>query len=39
MDSLAAGEAFVLRIKRLPTDGGDTMTGDAELWLPVVRET
>lgn len=32
MDSAANGEPFVLRIRRLPTDGADTMTGDAELW-------
>lgn len=39
MDSLVAGEMFILRVGRLPTDAGDTMTGDAELWLPVIRET
>lgn len=39
MDSLVAGEKFILRVKRLPTDAGDTMTGDAELWVPVVKET
>lgn len=39
MDSLAAGQMFILRVKRLPTDAGDTMTGDAELWAPIVKET
>lgn len=39
MDSVAAGELFILRVKRLPADAGDTMTGDAELWAPVVKET
>ena len=41
MDSLAAGEPFVLRVGRLPTDAGDTMTGDAELWASrvLVKET
>lgn len=41
MDSLAAGEPFVLRIGRLPTDAGDTMTGDAELWADrvLIKET
>lgn len=39
MDSVAAGEPFVLRVKRLPTDAADTMVGDAELWLPVIKET
>jgi hypothetical protein len=39
MDSLAAGEVFILRVKRLPTDAADTMAGDAELWLPIVKET
>jgi hypothetical protein len=32
MDSLAAGQEFVLRITRTPADAADTMTGDAELW-------
>lgn len=39
MDSLAAGEAFILRVGRLPSDAGDTMTGDAELWTPIIKET
>lgn len=41
MDSLAAGEPFVLRVGRLPTDAGDTMTGDAELWADrvLIKET
>jgi len=32
MDSLAAGEAFVLRLRRDPTHGDDDATIDAELW-------
>lgn len=39
MDSLVAGELFMLRVGRLPTDGGDNMTGDAELWTPIIKET
>lgn len=32
MDSLADGEAFILRVRRDPTNGSDNLTGDAELW-------
>ena len=41
MDSLAAGEEFVLRLGRLPTDAGDNMVGDAELWAEhiLIKET
>ena len=39
MDSLAAGEAFRIRIARDANAAGDTMTGDAELHRVVVRET
>lgn len=39
MDSVAAGDVFMLRVGRLPTDGSDNMTGDAELWSPVIKET
>lgn len=39
MDSLAAGEQFVLRIRRDATNGSDNMTGDAELHAVVIRET
>lgn len=41
MDSLATGEPFVLRLRRLPTDAADTMAGDAELWAwtLVIKET
>ena len=39
MDSLAAGESFVLRIKRNAADAADTMTGDAELLGVLVEET
>ena len=42
MDSLAAGEPFVLRVGRNPTvSGGTNMTGDAELWASriLIKET
>ena len=39
MDSLAAGEAFRLKITRDANAAGDTMTGDAELHRVVMRET
>lgn len=39
MDSLAAGEFAILRVKRLPTDAADTMVGDAELWAVIGKET
>lgn len=39
MDSLAAGEAFRLRIQRIGANAADTMTGDAELHRVVLRET
>ena len=39
MDSLAAGEQFILRLTRDADNGSDTMTGDAELHAVVVRET
>lgn len=38
IDGLQAGEAFRLRIKRLPTDAADTMAGDAQVLLVVLRE-
>jgi len=41
MDSLAAGELFILRIRRDADDAADTMTGDAQLSASQValRET
>ncbi len=39
MDSLAAGDSFVLRIRRNAADAADTMSGDAELAGLVVEET
>lgn len=39
MDSTAAGEYFILRIRRVPTDAGDTMVGDASLHSVEVKET
>ena len=39
MDSVVSGDVFMLRVGRLPTDGSDNMTGDAELWVPIIKET
>jgi hypothetical protein len=39
MDSLAAGEAFRLRVSRLGSNGSDTMTGDAQLISLHLKET
>lgn len=39
MDSLAASEGGRLKIARKVADGGDTMTGDAELLKIEIRET
>jgi len=39
MDSLAAGEQFVLRIRRDASNASDNMTGDAELHAITIRET
>lgn len=39
MDSLAAGDAFRLRITRDADNGSDTMTGDAQLVCVEVRES
>ena len=40
MDSVANGEFFVLRIRRVATDGGDTLnSNDAELWTISGKET
>jgi hypothetical protein len=39
MDSLTAGEQFVLRIRRDASNGSDNMTGDAELHHVTIRET
>lgn len=41
MDSVADGERFLLRVERVGGDGSDTMSGDAELLLPLIaiRET
>lgn len=39
MDSWAAGELAMVRIKRTASDGGDTMTGDAELHALAAKET
>lgn len=39
IDSLAAGQAFILRIRRNADDAADTMTGDARLYAPIIGET
>lgn len=39
MDSVAAGETFRLLLQRDAANGGDTMTGDAELVALIVEET
>lgn len=39
MDSLAAGEAFRIKITRDANNGSDTMTGDAQLVAVEIRET
>lgn len=39
MDSLAAGEAFRLKVTRDADNGSDTMTGDAELLGIEIKET
>ena len=39
MDSWVDGEMAIVRIRRNPADGGDTMVGDAELWGIVIKET
>ena len=39
MDNLAAGEPFMLRIFRDADNGGDTLTGDAQMaWQTLVIE-
>lgn len=39
MDSLAAGEPYRLKLRRLASDGADTMTGDAQFHSGHVKET
>ncbi len=39
MDSTANNEEFIFRLRRLPTDGADTMVGDAQMVSLVIRET
>jgi hypothetical protein len=39
MDSTAAGEVFIFRVRRNASHANDTMTGDAELWGIVGKET
>lgn len=36
LDSIAAGDDVTLRLQRIPSDGGDTMTGDAIVTRVVV---
>jgi hypothetical protein len=39
MDSAAAGDPIRLKVRRVASDAADTMTGDAELFMVVVKET
>ena len=39
MDSWTAGETAIIRVRRFASDVGDTMTGDAELWNVIIKET
>ena len=39
MDSVAATEYFILRVRRVPTDGSDTLVGDLSLHSIVIKET
>lgn len=39
MDSLAAGEMFVLRLRRNASSGSDTLTGDGYVYTVEIRET
>ena len=39
MDSLANNEMFILRIRRNASHANDNMTGDAELWTVIIKET
>ena len=39
MDSVVAGDMFILRVGRDPVNAGDTITSDAELHYIVVTET
>lgn len=39
MDSWADGELAIVRVRRHASDGGDTMTGDSELWAIFGYET
>lgn len=39
IDSLAVGESFRVKIRRVASDAGDTMAGDAQLLRVELRET
>lgn len=39
MDSVAVDEYFILRVRRVPTDGSDTLVGDLALHAIIVKET
>ena len=39
MDSVAAGEYFILRVSRNPTTGGTDVTGDASIHMVRIAET
>jgi len=37
-DSIAAGDTYRLRLERVATDGGDNMSGNAEVLRVIVRQ-
>lgn len=37
IDSLAAGEPYILRVYRNAANGSDTLTGDAQMWWRTLR--
>lgn len=39
MDSWASGELAIIRVRRKHDDAGDDMSGDAELWAIIGKET
>ena len=39
MDSVAVNEYFILRVRRVPTDGNDTLAGDASIHAIIIKET
>ena len=39
MDSVTAGDYFILRVRRVPTDGNDTSVGDTSIHAIQIKET